>query len=186
MYYKTLVHINLFHDYFLDNGDKKFVNMNQADREKALINYNINKFIHFIPTRFTKNLIQNQRMICVFTKQGIKLLVTGYKIPVSGGTKYSPLIPVSKTSILTFLLYAKDIYFNNYTEISKSSNRLYLFSNSLKDFSSISTSVFSGKAVNDEYLLGVNDSISLVNQLATEERENKAVFFIHYKKTRTR
>ena len=178
MFYKALFNINIHHGYFLDSGDQKFLPIDEDDdelsdieKEKALIPYSINEYLKIIPSKTTQDLCKNHRMLLRPHKQGFRLLIETEEGEEEG--RYSPIIPLDDTAVLTFEICATDAYFNNYTDIVDiSKNRMYLFSNTVpEDQISAFENIFdeNGGVVDKRFLLKAQATRDLLRDIATED-----------------
>lgn len=122
--YKTLFEVQVYHDYFLDNGAKKFDSMTPQEKQAQLERYNVSDYLEIIPTPETQQLLVNQRMRLILQSDGFKVVVS-----TEPGLPTKPVIPLSDAAQMTFAVKIKDTYFNNYTDLELATNRVYLFTN---------------------------------------------------------
>ncbi len=176
MFYKALFNINIHHGYFLDSGDKKYLPIEEDDnelsdieKEKALIEYTIDKYLKLVPTKTTQNIYQNHRMLLRPHKQGFRLLLS----TIEEEDKFIPIIPLNDDVVFTFEIRAKDPYFNNYTDlIDISKNRMYLFSNivpedQIADFENIYEN--NGGPIDNRFLLEAPATRDILKTIAAED-----------------
>lgn len=124
--YKTLFEVNLYHDYFLDNGIDKFAAMYEEQRLVQLARYNVLDFLEIVPTLETQHKIVNQRMRLIKQPGGFRIMVS---VEANPALPLLPTIPISDSFELRFMVKIKDEFFANYTDLPFESNRTYLFTN---------------------------------------------------------
>ncbi len=178
MYYKSLFNINIHHGYFLDQGERKFLPIfpeDEADKletdekESALSEYDVSKFLTIQPTSSTKRIAKNYKIITRLHSQGLRVLVNTEE----NETEFQPIIPLEDDVTLTFEIQATDTYFNNYTALnSLSDNKLYLFTNvepsdQEADFENIFEN--NGGPIDDRFLLKEEASRDLIKNIAAED-----------------
>lgn len=123
--YKTLFEVNLYHDYFLDNGIDKFAAMYEEERLLQLGRYHLSEFLEIVPTQETRQKLVNQRMRLINQPGGFRVMVS-----VEAGPAF-PVIPISASFQLQFLVKIKDEFFANYTDLPFDAKKIYLFTNTL-------------------------------------------------------
>lgn len=176
MFYKALFNINIHHGYFLDSGDKKFLpidgddnELSDIEKEKALIEYTIDRYLKLVPSKTTQNIYQNHRMLLRPHKQGFRLLLS----TIEEDDKFIPIIPLNDDVVLTFEIRTTDPYFNNYTDLTEiTKNRMYLFSNVVPEDQIASfENIFenNGGPIDKSFLLKAAATRDLLRAIATED-----------------
>ncbi|WP_299248449.1 hypothetical protein [uncultured Aquimarina sp.] len=123
--YKTLFEIELLHSYFLDDGLSLFISMNDDDKKEQLKKYNFLDYINIIPSYATQGILKNHKLVLRKGLKGFRILGS----VVEENDKFKLHRFLENDLKLTFLVYIKDYLFDNYTELTKTDNRLYYFSN---------------------------------------------------------
>lgn len=172
MFYKTLFNINIHHAYFLDDGEAKFSSMSPPEKIEQLQRYRTSDYLKIIPTATTASVMRNYRMLLKPHKQGFRVLTTALEKEILTETKYSPIIDLDNDLTLTFAIHAKDIFFNNYTQITaRDNNRLYLFSNIKPSTEAVGFgNIFTedGK-IDSSFLLTAESSRNLITTISGED-----------------
>ena len=142
--YKTLFNINIYHSYFLDEGERTFFEFNGGnngitpltDKEKQSLEeqYNINDFLSIQPTKETKKSLKNHRLLLRNHKKGVRVLSETLTETAEEGnqevTRYSPILRLPNSLVLTFYLKVHHAYFENFSKvIEKKEKQLYYLSN---------------------------------------------------------
>jgi len=171
MFYKAIFNINLYHAFFLDDGENKFANMIAAEKEKQLETYQIANQLKIVPTQATNHAIINHRMLLKVHDKGFRIVVSTLLKNVSGTAKYSPIIPLSNNLTLTFAIYAVDPYFDNYTQVvSRNESALYLFANKAPATNPGFVNIFTEDGtVDTSFLLSAGSTRNLVYTIAEED-----------------
>lgn len=125
--YKSLVRINLYHHFFLDDGQTAFDDTAQL-KEEQLVKYDMREFIEVVPSLETQRMIANQRMVFRTDKAGCTLLTRVVETAPNSGI-YEPVVPLLQNETLTFLLYITDPLFENYSTVGSVPAIPYLFTN---------------------------------------------------------
>ena len=178
MVYKTIFNIIVNHGYFLDEGEDKFSNMNQKEKEGALKNYDINDYLRIAPTEATKTIMNNHRLLFRPHAFGFRILAETIEKKVALDTKYSPLILLADDLNFTFRIVATDPFFDSYSQIvSRDDMRLYLFTNKKPSteadgFANIFTS---DGTIDTSFLLKENSTRKLVYEVAKEDESLKTI-----------
>lgn len=142
--YKTLFNINIYHAYFLNEGERTFFELNGGnngvipltDEEKKRLEeqYDINKFLSIQPTKETKKTLKNHRLLLRNHQKGIRVVSETLEVTVKEGNqeakRYSPIITLPNLLTLTFYLKVHHPYFENFSNIiEKKEQQLYYLSN---------------------------------------------------------
>lgn len=122
--YNSLFEIFIYHDYFLDDGKKKFKSMDPDNRAKQLMDYHLSDFFEITPTFKTANILKNNRLRFVIDNDRIRIVASTVL-----DKKSEPLISIGDDEELYFIIRLKDAYFMNYTQLEFNSDRIYLFTN---------------------------------------------------------
>lgn len=185
MYYKSLFNINLFHAYFLDEGERKYFEkkgnnvrdkLSEFEKKQLEKEYDIANFLSIVPTKSTSLFMKNQKMLWRNHQKGINILASTKKVIAKEKGKeiarYEPVIPLSDTLTLSFYIKVHDLFFENYSQIiDRKQNQLYYLSNK----SSSVTNIFdTTKEVEkwDAFLLATKETRKLLYELAKEEEFN--------------
>lgn len=123
--YKTLFEIELLHSYFLDDGLSPYLSMNDDEKKEQLKKYNFSDYINVIPSYATHGTLRNHKLILRKGIEGFRILGS----VIEENDKFKSHRILQNDLKLTFLIYIKDYLFDNYTELIKTDNRLYYFSN---------------------------------------------------------
>lgn len=137
--YKPFGSVNLYHHYFLDDGEKAFDGLkDEFDnpiplpqvlklKNEQLEKYNFSSFATIIPTEQTKKFLSNQKIIFKQHKTGITLLIQAEETGVPG--TFKPYIELTQNECLQFLIYITDPIFENYSTVSPIPAIPFYFSN---------------------------------------------------------
>ncbi|SEC21677.1 hypothetical protein SAMN04489761_2400 [Tenacibaculum sp. MAR_2009_124] len=183
--YKTLFDFNLYHTYFLDEGEKTFFQTNGAtrlaeeDRETVEKKYELEDFLGIVPTMSTVQKLKNHRLFIRNHAKGFRVLSeTNKQIALEGGmevSRYSPVIPLDDSLNLTFYLKVHDPYFYNYSSIvEKKISQLYLLTN--RDSSGINIFRATSKERKwKRFLINEKETRQLVYNLEVENQKQLRV-----------
>ena len=156
--YKTLLAIDVYHSYFLDNGENTFNTMSDDDKRKQLQSYDLEDFLMIKPTPSCVEVLRNHNL--VFRQQRDRIVILA-KVE-EDNAKYKTQILLPEELKLTFYLYINDYLFYNYSLISTQKNRFYCFSNVKPDTEANPYSYIKLKSsndfVDDEFLLSEEGS----------------------------
>lgn len=167
--FKTLFELSILHGYFLNSGETQYTDL-EADKQKKIVkNYSFESFIEIVPSHETIQFLKNRRSI--FSKKSDKILVG---VPISNSDPTLPFIDIALDAELVFLIKLKDIFFENYTDISFTSNRIFYFSNvkpatepaSFKTISLLGDSIF----VSEDYKATEATTTDLLETLTEKEK----------------
>ncbi len=125
--YRPLIRINLYHNYFLDDGATEFDDTAQLKSEQ-LLKYQLSEFASIVPSIETQRMITNQKMIFRQDSSGITLLTRARETAPNSGV-FEPFIALNQNETLTFLLYMTDPLFENYSTVASVPSIPYLFTN---------------------------------------------------------
>lgn len=124
MNYSTLFEIHLRHDYFLNDLQTAFYELPANQQAKQLTRYALSDFLEIVPTAATQKSMQNQRML--FRVSGDRLKVV---VETVSGNPLQPIIPISESMELHFIIRLKDPNFVHYTNLDLSDTGLFLLTN---------------------------------------------------------
>lgn len=123
--YKTLFTLVFYHSYFLDDGADAFSDLDSDQKKKQLKSYRFQDFLDVFPTVATQKVLNDYK---ISFKKGTDRITVLNKVTEEDG-KFKSSISLKDTVSLTFLLYAKDYLFGNYTSLPLEQNRIYYFTN---------------------------------------------------------
>ncbi|TDQ22699.1 hypothetical protein [Tenacibaculum caenipelagi] len=181
--YKTLFNINIYHSYFLDEGERMFFEFGGGnngitpltDKEKQSLEaqYNVNDFLRIIPTKETEETLKNHRLLFREHKKGIRVLSeTLTEIAEEGNqevTRYSPILRLPNSLVLTFYLKVHHPYFENFSKvIEKSENQLYYLSNKSSSVLNLFETIAEVKKWSS-FLISDSETRKLLHQLESEK-----------------
>ncbi len=183
--YKTLFNFNLYHTYFLDEGEKTFFQTNgatrlsESDRNLLEREYKLEDFLSITPTTSTTRKLKNHRLFIRNHSKGFRVLTeTNEQIALENGSevsRYSPVIPMDDTLSLTFYLKSHDPYFYNYSNIIEKNNaQLYLLTN----IDSSAINIFRATAKErkwKKFLINERETRALVYNLEVENQKQLLV-----------
>ncbi|CAL2090243.1 hypothetical protein [Tenacibaculum sp. 190524A02b] len=180
MLYKTLCNINLYHTYFLNEGERPFFTLNgqnnngitpltETEKKKAEESYDINSFLTIVPRAETVMQLKNHRLLAKQHAKGLRIIAEAQKETAEEGnsevTRFSTKIPLNAEVKLTFYIKVHDPFFENYTNIvTKKQHQLYTLSNT----NSTVTNIFDASTQTEkwgDFLLSEKETRSLVHQL---------------------
>lgn len=124
MNYSTLFEIHLRHDYFLNEELVAFYELPPNQQAKHLARYALSDFFEIVPTVATQKSLKNQRML--FRVSGDTLKVA---VETVSGNPLEPIIPISESMELHFIIRLKDPNFVHYTNLDLSDTGLFLLTN---------------------------------------------------------
>lgn len=123
--YKTLFTLVFYHSYFLNDGADAFSDLDGDQKKKQLKSYKFQDFLNVFPTVATQKVLKDYK---ITFKNGTDRITVLNKV-IEKDDKYKSSITLKDDVTLTFLLYAKDYLFSNYTSLPFEQNRLYYFTN---------------------------------------------------------
>ncbi len=126
--YKTLFKVTIYHDYFLNNGEEDFMDLDEKQRQDHLKNYDWRHFLQVKPTGITKELMTGHKLF-------LKEYPTGFSIAVKveSDDEKQPFISLDTFLELTFTLKFIDPQFMNYTDFSWPDHALFYIANKQPD-----------------------------------------------------
>lgn len=130
--YRQLFEINIFHNFFLNNGESVYINMPNAEKEKMIRKYDFEKFMTISPSIATAKVLKNYKMQLKRTKTGFKIFIKIKELD-EGDPFFNrdPFIEIPLDLELIFTLKINDSQFENYTDLPFSQHRLFYFSNAI-------------------------------------------------------
>ena len=182
--YKTLFNINIYHSYFLDEGERTFFELNGGnngitpltDEEKKRLEeqYDISKFLSIQPTKETKKGLKNHRLLLRNHKKGIRVVSETLEVIAEEGNqevnRYSPIITLSDSLTLTFYLKVDHPYFENFSNIiEKKEQQLYYLSNKSSSTINLFETISEIKK-GSSFLISDNETRKLLHQLESEKK----------------
>lgn len=123
--YRTLLQVNLTHDYFLSRGNVVFEAQSAVDQSSLTALYSVADFLEIFPDEQTLARLAGQKMI--FRTNAGGFVVAVQIDPTSAAAR--PLIPSGSDLVLRFALKMKDARFANYTELGPDTTGFYRFGN---------------------------------------------------------
>ena len=181
--YKTLFNINIYHSYFLDEGERTFFELNGGnngvtpltDEEKKRLEeqYDIGKFLSIQPTQETKKSLKNHRLLLRGHKKGVRVLSETIKVITEEGNqevdRYSPIITLPDSLTLTFYLKVHHPHFENFSNIiEKNEQQLYYLSNKSSSAINLFETISEVKKWSS-FLISDSETRKLLHQLETEK-----------------
>lgn len=181
--YKTLFNINIYHSYFLDEGERTFFELNGGnngvipltDEEKKRLEeqYDISNFLSIQPTKETKKSLKNHRLLLRNHKKGIRIVSETLEVIAEEGNqevnRYSPIITLSDSLTLTFYLKVDHPYFENFSNIiEKKEQQLYYLSNKSSSAINLFETISEIKKWSS-FLISDNETRKLLHQLESKK-----------------
>ena len=182
--YTTLFNINIYHSYFLDEGERSFFELNGGnngvtpltEKEKKVLerHYDIADYLTIVPAQETKDKLKNHRLLLRNHAKGIRILNETIQETAEENnvevTRYSPIITLSETLTFTFYIKVHDAYFENYSKIvEKNQHQLYLLSNKNTTVTNIFETTSEVKKW-EEFLLTVKETRKLLLEIEKEKQ----------------
>ncbi len=131
--YKKLFEVEIAHDYFLNQGNTHFNDLDEDQQGEMYAHYNVHDFLVFEPTLDTKTIMQNHHMRMVTSNKGFFIGVQVNKIDPDdeSSDSFEPAYPFGSLLSMKFSIKLKDALFPNYTNIPphSSSEKIFYFSN---------------------------------------------------------
>jgi len=125
--YKLLFRVNLYHHYFLDDGNIAFDD-NLTLKEEQLNKYNFEDFCEMIPSEETQEVFKGNKLVFKTTPSGFTIYVKAEETAPNSGT-YKPYVSLPQTTVFNFLIYVKDSLFENYSTVNPKPLIPFYFSN---------------------------------------------------------
>ncbi|WP_109302607.1 hypothetical protein [Aquimarina sp. AU474] len=171
--YKPLIDIKIHHDYFLDDGTDKFIDLSDEQKKTQLAEYRFLDYLSVVPTLKTQIQLRNHKIVLRHSNEGFHLFVNVEEYTKAGETAkvYCPKIQMEGELTLTFELRFSDPYFNNYTnDKDANENRYYYFTNTKPDGEPNSfPNFFDASDVHTKFLLKEKTSRELLYDIITKE-----------------
>ncbi|MEZ4875149.1 MAG: hypothetical protein R2793_06800 [Flavobacteriaceae bacterium] len=123
--YHPLLHLNVYHHYFLDDGTVAF-DSSTTLKTQQLSSYDYQSFLKIIPSEGTQQKLRGQKIRVRNTNSGVTLYVN---VEETAPNVFTPKVPLSQTESLTFLVYITDLLFENYSTVAAQPAIPYFFSN---------------------------------------------------------
>lgn len=169
--YGLLFEVTLFHNYFLNDGEKTFQSMAPAVQEKMLQQFNIDSFASIKPTLETNMILRNYKMVFKRTKTGFRIY-----IKVKELAETDPYVKVPDDLKLNFLITVSDYQFENYTNLDFFPNQIFLFSNVKPSTEPVSfkylPKIDDNKLISNAYLVSEKTSSDLISALQPSEKQD--------------
>lgn len=169
--YGLLFEVTVFHNYFLNNGEKTFESMANTDKEKMLQQFSTDAFTTITPTLETITVLKNYKMVFKKTKTGFSVF-----IKVKETDELDPFIKVPKDLNLNFLIKLNDYQFENYTNLDFALTQVYLFSNVKPLTEPVSfeylPKINDNKLISNAYLVSEETTANLISTLQPSEQQN--------------
>lgn len=150
--YKKLFKIELLHNYFLNQGTKKFVEMSDSEKSKQLADYNINNIMSVFPSQETAGLLKGHNLLYKITNNGFYILSKA-----NSDDNRKPMTGLDGDLYLTFLMKIKDPLFYNYTELKLDKAGILIYISNRKP--DTETNSFP-KLRNSNEVLNINESLN--------------------------
>src|SRR5690606_26055413 len=125
--YKLLFSLNLYHHYFLDDGNIAFDD-NLTLKEEQLNKYNFEDFCEMIPSEETQEIFKGNKLVFKTIPSGFTIYVKAEETAPNSGT-YKPFVSLPQTTVFNFLIYVKYSLFENYSTVNLKPLIAYYFSN---------------------------------------------------------
>lgn len=125
--YKILFGMNLYHNYFLDDGSVAF-DTNATLKEAQLNKYNFEDFCEIIPSEETREIFKGNKLVFKSIPSGFVIYTKAEETAPNSGT-FKPFVSLPQTTVFNFLIYVKDSLFENYSTVNSKPLIPYYFSN---------------------------------------------------------
>jgi hypothetical protein len=125
--YRKLFSVNIYHSYFLDDGNLAF-DSSPVLKEAQLVNYNFEDFCKIIPSEKTQELFKGNKLVFKTTSNGFTIFSKAEETAPNSGI-YRPLVNLSQATVFDFLIYVKDALFENYSTVNSKPLIPYYLSN---------------------------------------------------------
>ena len=109
--YKKLFEVQIWHHYFLNNGNTHYEDMSADDQLKMLRQYDVRNIFYLLPTKDTIQNLNDNRLKLIDTSTGF-IVVT----PTSPSDPSNPAVDL-KSGKFIFALYPRDHKFLNFTNL---------------------------------------------------------------------
>lgn len=179
--YQTLFNINVYHSYFLDEGERVYFGGNGAnqlseeEKKNAEKAYELSEFLSILPTEDTQVKLKDHRLLYRKHAKGIRVLAETTeeteKVGVDEVPRYSPVIPLADDLELTFYFKVHDAFFENYSKlIERAAPQLYFVSNTSSSAGNVFDSLANPMAW-EAFLLTEKETRALCYQLETAKQQ---------------
>ncbi len=125
--YRKVFEVNIYHQYFLDDGITVFDDTTSL-KEEQLLKYDISSFIKISPSEETKKLFAGHKAVFKQTESGFKIFIKAEETAPSSGI-YKPKLSLEQNEAFTFIINITDSLFENYSVIAPVPVIPYFFSN---------------------------------------------------------
>ena len=125
--YKKLFQINLYHQYFLNDGVTAF-DANASLKTQQLSKYDFSSFAEIVPSEATNKKLNGTKIILKKSSAGVSAYISAEETAPNSNI-FKPYISLQQNDNLLFLLYIKDPFFENYSTVAANPTIPYLFSN---------------------------------------------------------
>ncbi|WP_162339772.1 hypothetical protein [Cyclobacterium salsum] len=122
--YRTLFSIDILHNYHLNNGEERFEDMPDDDREKALRFYRWESLLKINPTTATRRNLERFQFLVKNSSSKFRVLVR-----VGEDAPQESFIPIEQELTLAFTVEYRDPHFENYTDMPFLVGNKMLFAN---------------------------------------------------------
>lgn len=130
--YSLLFEVNVFHNFFLNDGESVFGSMTNEEKQKMLLKYDYANFITISPSIATQKTLKNFKMQFIKTKTGFKIFTKVKQLDESDPLfNLDPFIEIPTDLELIFTMKINDYQFENYTDLSFSPNQLFYIGNAI-------------------------------------------------------
>ncbi|WP_186757795.1 hypothetical protein [Echinicola salinicaeni] len=183
--FKPLFKITIHHNYFLNDGDEDFVDMEDDKKQAQLKTFNWDSFLKIEANHATSKLLFGHNIV---VKTFPDHLVLALKVKPEDDK--IPFIEFDKDEELVFELKVKDPFFWNYTNLPYSGEELLYFSNKApllpnpNNFKSIPKSQ-QKKLINSDYLFDSANKMELLKQTGIGESEAIGIIRLHMQSNNT-
>ncbi len=171
--YKPLIEVKIDHDYFLDNGDDKFITMDEEEQKVQLSDYVVDRYLEIVPTPITQMQLKNHKILFKVSNRGFVLFIHAEKYEKASDSSevYAPKIELADDLTLTFELRYKDSYFINYTNNTVGDEaQLYCFTNVRPITEAVSfPDIFDAKQEHTNFLLSEAGTRKMMHEILTSE-----------------
>lgn len=173
--YRHLCTVNLYHQYFLNDGQIRFDDISHPDlKAEQLDKYDFQSFMQIVPSERTKKLCSGQKIVFKESSSGFALWIQAKDTATD--SIYEPKIDLAQSETLHFLLYTKDPLFENYSTVVAFPEIPFFFSNKkplteLGGFSEINVETDIPQTPVEEYNITPLTYKSISETLTTVERK---------------
>ncbi len=162
--YKQLFEVQLFHNYFLNDGTSTFSLMNDSDKKKQLKLYDSHGLFDIIPTQDSILKMAGHKIFFKIHKSGFSAYCK-----ITDGTANTPFIVLPDDLKLKFVLKTKDNLFGNYTDLKASGSNVFYFGNTKPSTEGASFEYIAksnqNKLVTDAHQISTTGSTAMIDNL---------------------